>query len=56
MTDSSKKKTANSQQNQSQLRRTKMRPTGQNIEGGNGTNKNTRAEFKRLKEKEEPVF
>merc|ERR1712223_1243839 len=26
-----------------------MRPTGQNIEGGNGTNKNTRAEFKRLK-------
>jgi len=50
MTDSSNKKTANSQQNQSQLRRTKMRPTGQNIEGGNGgTNKNTRAEFKRLK-------
>merc|ERR1712088_1018471 len=49
MTDSSNKKTANSQQNQSQLRRTKMRPTGQNIEGGNATNKNTRAEFKRLK-------
>merc|ERR1712223_1443064 len=50
MTDSSNKKTANSQQNQSQLRRTKMRPIGQNIEGGNGgTNKNTRAEFKRLK-------
>lgn len=49
MTDSSNKKTSsNSQeQNQSQLRRTKMRPS-QNYEAGAGT-KNTRAEFKRLK-------
>merc|ERR1739838_662868 len=49
MTDSSNKKTTSSnQQNQSQLRRTKMRPS-QNYSLQNGTNKNTRAEFKRLK-------
>merc|ERR1739838_330210 len=49
MTDSSNKKTTSSnQQNQSQLRRTKMRPS-QNYSLQNGTNKNTKAEFKRLK-------
>merc|ERR1711990_1208590 len=47
MTDSSNKKTSSNsqQQNQSKLRRTKMRPS-QNYEAGS---KNTRAEFKRLK-------
>jgi len=47
MTDSSNKKTSSNsqQQNQSKLRRTKMRPN-QNYEAGT---KNTRAEFKRLK-------
>jgi len=47
MTDSSNKKTSSNsqQQNQSKLRRTKMRPS-QNYEAGT---KNTRAEFKRLK-------
>ena len=48
MTDSSNKKTSSNQQNQSQLRRTKMRPS-QNYSLQNGTNKNTKAEFKRLK-------
>merc|ERR1739838_517298 len=49
MTDSSNKKTtSNNQKNQSQLRRTKMRPS-QNYSLQNGTNKNTKAEFKRLK-------
>jgi len=47
MTDSSNKKTSSNSQNQSQLRRTKMRhPSSQNYEAGS---KNTRAEFKRLK-------
>merc|ERR1739838_654266 len=51
MTDSSNKKTTSSnQQNQSQLRRTKMRPSqNYSLQNGSGTNKNTRAEFKRLK-------
>jgi len=46
MTDSSNKKTTSTQQNQSQLRRTKMRHNSQTCL--NGT-KNTKAEFKRLK-------
>ena len=51
MTDSSNKKTTSSnQQNQSQLRRTKMRPSqNYSLQNGSGTNKNTKAEFKRLK-------
>jgi len=51
MTDSSNKKTTSSnQQNQSQLRRTKMRPSqSYSLQNGSGTNKNTKAEFKRLK-------
>ena len=48
MTDSSNKKTSSNQQNQSQLRRTKMR-SSQSYSLQNGTNKNTKAEFKRLK-------
>ena len=48
MTDSSNKKTSSNsqQQNQTKLRRTKMRHSSQNFEAGT---KNTRAEFKRLK-------
>ena len=51
MTDSSNKKTTSSnQQNQSQLRRTKMRSSqNYSLQNGSGTNKNTKAEFKRLK-------